>query len=155
MACLRASRRCSPTCVAPKTCRRGLARRVQLLLPGIELGGALGLAERVLGAVRSCEELAKRGVTVSVGIAAWEPDDLPNDLLRRADERLYAAKHNGGDSVAAGTDATGVQPPRPRPLAGESSRATCLVSSTTTHLDCRMVADNGSRGGQQGRFPCK
>jgi diguanylate cyclase (GGDEF)-like protein/PAS domain S-box-containing protein len=73
-----------------------------VLLPGIELGGALGLAERVLGAVRSCEELAKRGVTVSVGIAAWEPDDLPNDLLRRADERLYAAKHNGGDSVAAG-----------------------------------------------------
>jgi diguanylate cyclase (GGDEF)-like protein/PAS domain S-box-containing protein len=71
-----------------------------VLLPGIEIGGALGLAERVLVAVRSCAEFAQRGVTVSVGIAAWEPHDLPSDLLRRADERLYAAKRNGGDSIA-------------------------------------------------------
>jgi diguanylate cyclase (GGDEF)-like protein/PAS domain S-box-containing protein len=73
-----------------------------VLLPGIELDGALVLAERVLAAVRSCAELAERGVTISVGAVAWKPDELPDDLLRRADEALYAAKRGGGDSATAG-----------------------------------------------------
>ena len=71
-----------------------------VLLPGIDLGGARGLAERVLAAVRSCAVLAQRGVTVSGGVAQWVPDDPPDDLLRRADEALYAAKRVGGDAVA-------------------------------------------------------
>jgi len=73
-----------------------------VLLPGIELGGARGLAERVLAAVRSSEALAARGVTVSAGVAQWTPGELPDDLLRRADEALYAAKRGGGDAVAGG-----------------------------------------------------
>jgi diguanylate cyclase (GGDEF)-like protein/PAS domain S-box-containing protein len=72
-----------------------------VLLPGVELGGAKGLAERVLAAVRSCAEMAERGVTASAGVAAWKADESPSDLLRRADEALYAAKNTGGDSVAA------------------------------------------------------
>jgi len=70
-----------------------------LLLPGIDLDGGRGLAERVLAAVRSCEALAQRGVTVSGGIAAWSPGEIPGDLLRRADKALYAAKRGGGDAV--------------------------------------------------------
>lgn len=73
-----------------------------VLLPGIDLGGARGLAERVLAAVRSCEVLAQRGVTVSGGAAQWTSGELPDDLLRRADEALYAAKRGGGDAVAGG-----------------------------------------------------
>lgn len=73
-----------------------------VVLPGIDVGGARGLAERILTAVRSCADLAQRGVTVSAGVAAWSPDELPSDLLRRADEALYAAKHAGGDAAAAG-----------------------------------------------------
>ena len=54
----------------------------------------------MLAAVRSCAALEQRGVTVSAGGAQWTPDELPDDLLRRADEALYAAKHGGGDAVA-------------------------------------------------------
>jgi diguanylate cyclase (GGDEF)-like protein/PAS domain S-box-containing protein len=74
-----------------------------LLLPGIDLGGACSVAERVLAAVRSCETLAQQGVTVSAGVVARSPDELPVDLLRRADEALYAAKRSGGDAAAAAT----------------------------------------------------
>ena len=70
-------------------------------LGGVEhLVGALGLAERVLAAVRSSPGLAKLGVTVSGGVAQWTSGDLPDDLLRRADEALYAAKRDGGDAAA-------------------------------------------------------
>jgi diguanylate cyclase (GGDEF)-like protein len=75
-----------------------------LLLPGTNLSGALGLAKRVLAAVRSCEALERRGATVSGGVAQWSPGELPEDLLRRADEALYAAKRGGGDSVMVNGD---------------------------------------------------
>ncbi len=73
-----------------------------VLLPGMELGGALGLAERLLAAVSSREALAQRGVTVSAGVAQWAPGGLPDDLLRRADQALYAAKRGGGNAAASG-----------------------------------------------------
>ena len=73
-----------------------------VLLPGIALDGAQSFAERLLVAVRSCEVLAQRGVTVSGGVVQWMPDELPDDLLRRADEALYAAKRGGGDAVTGG-----------------------------------------------------
>jgi len=73
-----------------------------VLLPGNELGGARGLAERVLTAVRSCAALAERGVTVSAGVAQWASGELPDDLLRRADQALYAAKRGGGNAAASG-----------------------------------------------------
>ena len=75
-----------------------------LLLPGVDLSGACGLAERVLAAVRSCTELVRHGVTVSGGAAAWSSGDLADDLLRRADEALYAAKRGGGDVVTVGAE---------------------------------------------------
>ena len=72
-----------------------------VLLPGIDQRGAQRFAERVLAAVRDCDALAQRGVTVSAGVAQRMPDELPDDLLRRADEALYAAKRLGGDDAVA------------------------------------------------------
>jgi diguanylate cyclase (GGDEF)-like protein len=72
-----------------------------LLLPGIDLDGARGFAERILAGARSSETLRRRGVTVSAGVTVWKANDLPENLLSRADKALYAAKRSGGDSVAA------------------------------------------------------
>jgi PleD family two-component response regulator len=48
-------------------------------------------------------------VTLSVGIASFEPDDpahqpTPNQLLTRADAALYQAKQQGRDRVALWSD---------------------------------------------------
>jgi diguanylate cyclase (GGDEF)-like protein len=39
------------------------------------------------------------GVTVSLGVAAWEVEEPPELLLRRADAALYEAKARGRDRV--------------------------------------------------------
>lgn len=44
--------------------------------------------------------LPDRGVTISVGVAIWRPGETQSDLLARADEALYRAKHAGRNRVA-------------------------------------------------------
>ena len=73
-----------------------------VVLPGIGEGEARAFAKRVLAAARLCAELQQCGITVSGGIAAGAPAEPPTDVLRRADEALYAAKRSGGDTVAEG-----------------------------------------------------
>jgi diguanylate cyclase (GGDEF)-like protein/PAS domain S-box-containing protein len=72
-----------------------------VLLPGIDRNGAQAFAERVLAAVRESAGLRQGSVTVSAGVAAWKPDEAADDLLRRADDALYAAKRDGGDAVVS------------------------------------------------------
>ena len=82
------------------------------LLPGTTPEGALSVAETFRNAVRklhiphSGSEL--RRVTVTVGIATHiaGDDELPGDVVRRADRALYTGKANGRDQCIQ------IRPPR-------------------------------------------
>lgn len=71
------------------------------LMPENDIAGAHAAAERMREAV-SARPVAPAGiVTVSAGISQLAPDETPDDLVRRADIALYAAKDGGRDLVVA------------------------------------------------------
>ncbi len=77
-----------------------------VLLPETASDAAAAVAERLREAVErvspgwSGGELA---VTISIGVAAWGPDDESvESVLHRADEALYEAKRQGRNRVAVG-----------------------------------------------------
>jgi diguanylate cyclase (GGDEF)-like protein len=80
-----------------------------LLLPGADLEAALQVAERMRAAVARIDAsrwLGGQPLSVSVGVAIAHPG--PGgvaDVLRRADEALYAAKAGGRDRVHVGEPA--------------------------------------------------
>ncbi len=75
------------------------------LVPLTDASGAQGIAQRLVQAIETLDlphELSTFGrVTVSIGVAAMTPgqDDVPETLLRRADEALYEAKKAGRNRV--------------------------------------------------------
>jgi diguanylate cyclase (GGDEF)-like protein len=78
-----------------------------ILLRDIGVRGAAVIAERVRASLQHRKIEARGGplsVSVSIGCAALEECAEPTAaaLLALADKRLYAAKHNGRDQVAAG-----------------------------------------------------
>jgi diguanylate cyclase (GGDEF)-like protein len=73
-----------------------------VFLPGSTREQARQVAERVCRRVRDADivhEASPLGrMTVSIGVAVREPGDVePEDMLKRADEALYRAKHAGRD----------------------------------------------------------
>lgn len=72
-----------------------------LLLPDVDLNGAIAVAERVRAAALEARDLPP--FTVSGGVALCDPADGrdPEPLLRRADAALYLAKRAGRDRIAA------------------------------------------------------
>ena len=78
-----------------------------IIMPGITLEQGLRMAERVRGAV--AESPIRIGgnrlnVTISLGVATASPPHFPHtfkELLRRADQALYAAKNSGRNCVKA------------------------------------------------------
>ena len=72
-----------------------------VLLPDTELDAAALVASRIVETVRESGEAfdRERPVTASAGVACATADDGPLELLRRADERAYAAKAAGGDRI--------------------------------------------------------
>jgi diguanylate cyclase (GGDEF)-like protein len=77
------------------------------LLPDADAPAAAAAAEKLrhsARAVRVDHDGRLLGVTISLGWATWE-GETPDDLLRRADDALYAAKGSGRDR-AEGSRAT-------------------------------------------------
>jgi len=76
-----------------------------VVLPHTDLTGAAAVAERILERVRQLtiptdEEGAIR-CSVSIGVAHFRSGETANDLIRRADERLYEAKRAGKNRIAS------------------------------------------------------
>ena len=74
-----------------------------VLCPATDGDGALAVAERIRLRVRDCAErlVPEIPVTTSLGIATFPGDAaVPDDLMRAADDALYAAKALGRDVAA-------------------------------------------------------
>lgn len=71
-------------------------------LPGADLHIALQLAGRLRERVEHTRLILDLQVTVSAGIALLTPTDTLEDVIRRADERLYQAKRSGRNRVCYG-----------------------------------------------------
>ena len=76
-----------------------------VILPHTDFAGACSVADRVLATVRSLEIIGQNNevirVSVSMGVAVFEPDDDVATLIRRADERLYVSKRHGKNRYTA------------------------------------------------------
>jgi diguanylate cyclase (GGDEF)-like protein len=60
-----------------------------VLMAGITRTAAGKIAENIRSEFARSSAVA---ATVSIGVAELDPDDTPDQFIRRADERLYAAK---------------------------------------------------------------
>jgi diguanylate cyclase (GGDEF)-like protein len=73
-----------------------------VLMPGASLIVAMRAAEEMREAVAQSD----MGVTISIGVATYTPDptrgETPSDVIKRADDALYAAKHRGRNQVVSG-----------------------------------------------------
>lgn len=69
-----------------------------IILPGTKLTDAANVAERLRATI--ADRQFREGehefqITVSIGVAMTVEDDTPESLIKRADEALYHAKHQG------------------------------------------------------------
>lgn len=77
-----------------------------IILPHTDAKGAVAVAERVMRRVRALaiptDDEGSIRCSISIGIAEFRGDDASaNDLIRRADERLYLSKRQGKNQYTA------------------------------------------------------
>lgn len=72
-----------------------------VLLPDTYLEGARQIAEELRLAIEQTIFEHHEKLTISVGVAASDPEDSPKDLVRRADSYLYLAKNKGRNQVVS------------------------------------------------------
>ncbi|TVR91756.1 MAG: GGDEF domain-containing protein [Spirochaetaceae bacterium] len=80
-----------------------------VMLPNLDAQGGAEVAERIRLAVedfRFCHGDKELKITVSIGVAEYTPalDQLPGDLMARADEAMYEAKSSGRNRVIVARD---------------------------------------------------
>ncbi len=81
-----------------------------VILPQTGLSGAVNLANQIRSKVES-KKLVKKStgdilgvITISAGVAQYEPGETAVDFIRRADACLYAAKRGGRNRVLSEVD---------------------------------------------------
>ena len=85
---------------------------VGVLLPGADEETALRVAERLRVAVAEMEVTWKDEVLrvrVSIGVASWDAEMAPDDLVELSDQALYAAKAQGRERVVTMTSLSTVE----------------------------------------------
>lgn len=76
-----------------------------IILPETHIQGACSIAEQIritisAGTLKDTKSQESYGsVTLSIGVAQFNKDDMPNDLLQRADEALCRAKEHGHNRI--------------------------------------------------------
>jgi diguanylate cyclase (GGDEF)-like protein len=68
-----------------------------MVLPDCDLRQAMAVVERL-------RDVMPRERTCSAGVARWDGDESPDELLARADVALFCAKRNGRDQAITATD---------------------------------------------------
>lgn len=82
------------------TCYRYGGEEIVVILPNYTRAEAVPLAERIRITVASIELTGLPRITVSIGVGLTESVGYkPEDLFRAADNALYAAKHEGRNTV--------------------------------------------------------
>jgi diguanylate cyclase len=78
-----------------------------IVLPGMPLGEAIVFADNIRSSVAR-RELVRRTsntsygrVTISIGVACWQPGENATSLIERADGCLYLAKRRGRNRVVS------------------------------------------------------
>jgi diguanylate cyclase len=81
-----------------------------VILPQTSLADAVGLADQIRGKVES-KKLVKKStgdilgmITISMGVAQYDPKESLDEFVARADTCLYAAKHAGRNRVVCEAD---------------------------------------------------
>lgn len=99
---------------APSTAARVGGEEFAILVPGQPLEVARRVAERVRATVAGSRIKRKGGhepigqVTLSFGVAAWQPGHSVEDWFERADRALYVAKASGRNRVCLADDSAAV-----------------------------------------------
>ncbi|CNJ44239.1 cell signaling regulator [Yersinia enterocolitica] len=79
-------------------CRSG-GEEFLMLLPGTVPEVATQVARRLRHNVEMMVMADIRPITISLGVAFWNGEGMPEDTLKRADEALYRAKQHGRNRV--------------------------------------------------------
>jgi diguanylate cyclase len=87
------------------------------LLPGATTELATGVLERL-------RAVTPAGQTFSAGVATWDGNETSEELIARADQALYQAKHAGRDRILAAADQPNAASPDPTATTPQPSQLT-------------------------------
>lgn len=84
---------------ATDTAGRWGGEEFAIVLRATDMWGARDLAERIRVTLERSVKGGQAPLTASFGVAQWTPGTTATDLMKRADEALYAAKAGGRNTV--------------------------------------------------------